>query len=130
MARGAGDCICSGLVRTQQTAEIVLGDRELELELAPELEEIRPLKGESDVDYDVYADVAYSHWRAQDYSATFLGGAIDLFPIDIGDCACHAVFLSELRSDCLARRYNPSASSPEFRGCLLSLPDRLPCRTW
>ena len=66
--------ICSGLARTQQTAEIVLGDRDLALEFAPELEEIRPLKGESDGDYDVFADVAYSHWRAPDYSATFLGG--------------------------------------------------------
>ena len=38
------------------------------------MEEIRPLKGEADGDYDIFADVAYSHWRAQDFSARFLGG--------------------------------------------------------
>jgi len=66
--------ICSGLPRTRQTAEMVLGDRDIRLEVVPELEEIRPQKGEAESDYDVFADVAYTHWRAQDYSATFLGG--------------------------------------------------------
>lgn len=66
--------ICSGLPRTRQTAEVVLGDRDIRLEVVPDLEEIRPLLGESERDYDVFADVAYSHWRAQDTSATFLGG--------------------------------------------------------
>lgn len=66
--------ICSGLPRTRQTAQVVLGDRGLEIGVVPELEEIRPLKGDSSTDYDVFADVAYSHWRAQDFSATFLGG--------------------------------------------------------
>ena len=66
--------ICSGLPRTRQTAVAVLGDRDMHLEIAPGLEEIRPLKGESEVEYDVIADVAYSHWRAADPAARFLGG--------------------------------------------------------
>jgi len=66
--------ICSGLPRTRQTAELVLGSRDIELEVIAELEEIRPLKGEAEGDYDIFADVAYSHWRAQDFSASFLGG--------------------------------------------------------
>ncbi len=66
--------ICSGLPRTRQTAEVVLGDRSIDLEEVAELEEIRPLKGEAEGDYDIIADVAYSHWRAPEFSARFLGG--------------------------------------------------------
>lgn len=66
--------ICSGLPRTRQTGNAVLGTRELELEIVAELEEIRPSKGDANGDYDIFADVAYSHWRAQDFTATFLGG--------------------------------------------------------
>ena len=66
--------ICSGLPRTQQTGEIVLGERDIRLDVVHDLEEIRPLKGEAEGDYDLFADVAYTHWRAQDFSATFLGG--------------------------------------------------------
>ena len=66
--------ICSGLPRTRQTGEIVLGERDIRIDVVPELEEIRPLKGEAEGDYDVIADVAFTHWRAQDLSATFLGG--------------------------------------------------------
>ncbi len=66
--------ICSGLSRTRQTGEVVLGDRGIDLEVVAELEEIRPLKGEAAGDYDIIADVAYSHWRAAEASARFLGG--------------------------------------------------------
>lgn len=66
--------ICSGLPRTRQTAGIVLGDREITLETNAELEEIRPLKGEVAPDYDIIADVAFSHWRAPQPGARFLGG--------------------------------------------------------
>lgn len=70
--------ICSGLPRTRQTGELVLRDRGIELEVVAELEEIRPLTGEaaaeSGDDYDIIADIAYSHWRASDASARFLGG--------------------------------------------------------
>ncbi len=66
--------ICSGLTRTRQTGTTILGDREVELEVFPELEEIRPMKGTSAGGYDVYADIAFSHWRATDEDARFLGG--------------------------------------------------------
>ncbi len=66
--------ICSGLKRTQQTGETILADREIELEVFPELEEIRPTKGSTAGGYDVYADIAFSHWRATDEEARFLGG--------------------------------------------------------
>lgn len=66
--------ICSGLPRTRQTAEIVLASRELTVEDRADLEEIRPQKGEAAGGYDVYDDVAFSHWRANDPRATFLGG--------------------------------------------------------
>lgn len=66
--------ICSGLPRTRQTAEIVLASRELELEERRAFEEIRPRTGEAAGGYDVYDDVAFSHWRANDPAATFLGG--------------------------------------------------------
>jgi len=70
--------VCSGLPRTVQTAEAILGKREIPLEVAAGFEEIRPAKASADTDaepdYDVVADIAYSHWRAQDFSATFLGG--------------------------------------------------------
>ena len=70
--------VCSGLPRTRQTGELVLGDRGLELEVVAALEEIRPLTGEaaaeSGHDYDIIADIAYSHWRAPNSEARFLGG--------------------------------------------------------
>lgn len=66
--------LCSGLPRTKQTGEAVLGDRKIELEVFPELEEIRPAKGASAGGYDVYAEIAFSHWRATDEDARFLGG--------------------------------------------------------
>ena len=66
--------ICSGLPRTRQTGLTVLADRELELGVFQELEEIRPQKGESAGGYDIYSDIAFSHWRAPQSDATFLGG--------------------------------------------------------
>jgi probable phosphoglycerate mutase len=66
--------LCTGMPRTRQTGEVVLADREIELEVFAELEEIRPLKGESAGGYDVYADIAFSHWRAPEEDARFLRG--------------------------------------------------------
>lgn len=66
--------MCSGLPRTRETAEIVLGHRPLTLEDLADLEEIRPQTGEAGGGYDVYDDVAFSHWRANDPTARFLGG--------------------------------------------------------
>lgn len=66
--------LCSGLPRTMQTAEIVLGDRDIELGVFQELEEIRPLMGESAGGYDIYSDIAFSHWRATEDDARFLHG--------------------------------------------------------
>lgn len=66
--------ICSGLPRTRQTGIAVLGDREIMLETNAEFEEIRPSKGEATGDYDIVADVAFSHWRATEPEANFLGG--------------------------------------------------------
>ena len=66
--------ICSGFPRTVQTGEAVLGDRDLTLEVFTELQEIRHGSGETTGGYDIYADVAFSHWRAPDERATFLGG--------------------------------------------------------
>ncbi len=66
--------ICSGLPRTRQTGSIVLGPRAIELEVFDELEEIRPAKGEPAGGYDLHSDIAFSHWRAGDPEARFLGG--------------------------------------------------------
>ena len=66
--------ICSGLPRTRETGETVLGARDIQLENHPELEEIRPAKGEQSGGYDPVSDVAFSHWRATDPEMTFLGG--------------------------------------------------------
>lgn len=66
--------MCSGLPRTRQTGEAVLGSRKIELEDFPDLEEIRAAKGEPAGGYDIYSDVAFSHWRASHPDARFLGG--------------------------------------------------------
>jgi len=66
--------LCTGLPRTRQTGETILGDRDIELEVFAELEEIRPLKGEATGGYDIYSDIAFSHWRAPEENARFLGG--------------------------------------------------------
>jgi len=66
--------LCSGLPRTRQTGETVLGHRDIPLEVNAGFLEIRQLEGEFSGDYDVVADVAFSHWRANDEEARFLGG--------------------------------------------------------
>lgn len=66
--------LCTGLARTRQTGETVLADRGIDLEVLAELEEIRPLKGETAGGYDIYSDIAFSHWRAPEENARFLGG--------------------------------------------------------
>ncbi len=66
--------LCSGLQRTRQTGETVLGDRDIALETDSGFAEIRQLDGEYTGDYDVVADIAFSHWRAPDEEARFLGG--------------------------------------------------------
>lgn len=65
---------CSGLPRTRQTAELVLGSRDIVLETNAGFVEIRQMTGEAPGNYDVVADVAFSHWRATDQEARFLGG--------------------------------------------------------
>ena len=66
--------LCTGLPRTRQTGETILADRDIELGVMAELEEIRPLKGQSAGGYDIYTDIAFSHWRAMEQDARFLGG--------------------------------------------------------
>ncbi len=66
--------LCSGLLRTRQTGEAILGDRDVPLEVFAELEEIRPVTGRYAGGYDVYSDIAFSHWRAEEEDARFLGG--------------------------------------------------------
>ena len=66
--------VCSGFPRTVQTGRLILGNRALELEIVPGLQEIRHGTGEVSGGYDICADVAFSHWRATQEEATFLGG--------------------------------------------------------
>lgn len=68
------EAFCTGLPRTRQTGELVLGNRNVALGVLADLEEIRPQKGQSGGGYDVYADIAFSHWRATEADARFLGG--------------------------------------------------------
>lgn len=66
--------LCSGLPRTVQTGRTVLAERDIELGVFAELEEIRPSKGQVAGGYDIYSEIAFSHWRATDENARFLGG--------------------------------------------------------
>lgn len=66
--------ICSGLLRTRQTGELVLGNRNIPLENHAGFIEIQQLRGSTLEPYDVVADVAFSHFRANDVEARFLGG--------------------------------------------------------
>ena len=66
--------LCSGLPRTRETGRTVLGRRDVPLEEDAGFLEIRQMDGEATDDYDVVADVAFSHWRANDEDARFLGG--------------------------------------------------------
>jgi probable phosphoglycerate mutase len=66
--------ICSGLLRTRQTGELVLRGRNIPLEAHEGFVEIQQLRGSAPEPYDVIADVAFSHFRAIDVDARFLGG--------------------------------------------------------
>lgn len=65
--------ICSGLLRTVETANIVLGPRKLQLETIPALEEIRG--GDAVARADISPpDLAYMMFRAGQPNARFAGG--------------------------------------------------------
>lgn len=66
--------VCTGFPRTVQTGQIILADRGLQLETVEALQEIRHGSGEVTGGYDICSDVAFSHWRAPQEDATFLGG--------------------------------------------------------
>jgi len=66
--------LCSGLPRTRETGETVLGSRDIPLEVDAGFLEIRQMDGEATEDYDIVVDVAFSHYRANDEEARFLGG--------------------------------------------------------
>ena len=66
--------ICSGLLRTRQTGELVLGGRGIPLEIDVGYVEIQQRRGVVPEPYDVIADIAFSHFRADDIDARFLGG--------------------------------------------------------
>jgi len=66
--------VCSGLRRTGQTAERVLGSRELEVEVFPEFAEIRAARREQAYEFDLVEHVAFSHWKATSDGSQFLGG--------------------------------------------------------
>lgn len=66
--------ICTGLRRTRETAGRVLGERDLQIEVLAELEEIRPARGEDAYDLDLIEHVAFSHWNATKNDGRFLAG--------------------------------------------------------
>jgi len=66
--------VCTGYPRTVQTGRIILGDRVISLETIENLQEIRHGSDEASGGYDICSDVAFSHWRAPEEDATFLGG--------------------------------------------------------
>jgi broad specificity phosphatase PhoE len=65
--------VCSGLARTVQTGETILGERGLTLDVVSGLREIQHGHGLAG-QYDIMSDVAFSHWRASSDDATFLAG--------------------------------------------------------
>ncbi len=67
--------VCSGLPRTRETAEIVLGARELPLESMPELEEVRHgVRSSVEAGRDLPKALAYALWSAKQPDGAFLGG--------------------------------------------------------
>jgi broad specificity phosphatase PhoE len=66
--------MCSPLPRTRQTGEAILGNRDVKLKVVEDLGEIRPITGQAAGGYDIVSDVAFSHWRAKQADARFLGG--------------------------------------------------------
>jgi len=67
--------VCSGLRRTRQTAERVLAGRDMDVETNRGLEEIRPAT-ERQPDFELFRDIAYSHWKASEPGSRFLGGEL------------------------------------------------------
>jgi len=67
--------VCSGLRRTRETAERILSGRALRIEENAALAEIRPAR-ERQAEFDMFRDVAYSHWKAVEPGGRFLGGEL------------------------------------------------------
>jgi probable phosphoglycerate mutase len=65
--------VCSGLRRTVETATIVLDGRDLPVDIDSGLEEIRHGR-DRPPEFDLFRDVAYSHWHADEPGSRFLGG--------------------------------------------------------
>jgi broad specificity phosphatase PhoE len=66
--------VCSGLPRTRETAELVLGDRGLEIREELDLEEIKPGNPAEATDFDILRDVAYAQASATREDARLLAG--------------------------------------------------------
>ena len=67
--------VCSGLRRTRETADRVLGNRDLEIEINAELAEIRAARDEPP-QVDLIENVAFIHWGATESGSRFLGGEL------------------------------------------------------
>jgi probable phosphoglycerate mutase len=66
--------VCSGLLRTRETAERLVAGRNIVIEERAELEEIRPGHAVLESDFDLLRDVAYAGHRAAGGDASLLGG--------------------------------------------------------
>jgi probable phosphoglycerate mutase len=66
--------VCSGLLRTRETAERLIAGRPLQIEERPALEEIRPGHAVLESDFDMLRDVAYAGTRAAVADSSLLGG--------------------------------------------------------
>ncbi|MEE9282000.1 MAG: histidine phosphatase family protein [Myxococcota bacterium] len=73
--------VCSGLPRTHETAQIVIGPRELAIDVVPELEEVRHGTGSAPTREGTAQgrkfparDLAYALWSAKEEGGSFLGG--------------------------------------------------------
>lgn len=68
--------VCSGFRRTRETASRVLGERDLEIEIHKDFQEIRPARDERSSELDLIDNVAFGHWRATESGSRFLGGEL------------------------------------------------------
>jgi probable phosphoglycerate mutase len=68
--------VCSGMRRARETANRVLGNRDLVLEEHPQLREIRAARDEQSVGLDLIETVAFGHWAAAESGSRFLGGEL------------------------------------------------------
>jgi broad specificity phosphatase PhoE len=66
--------VCSGLLRTRETAERLVAGRPLTVEEKPAFEEIRPGHAVLESDFDMLRDVAYAGTRAAVADSSLLGG--------------------------------------------------------